>query len=109
MLAPFTAAGSGVPASLPATQLFKHVSGLYLSAARASTHVDADLQTGLGVLYYTHHDLSRAVDCFQAGVAARPDDARLWNRLGATLANSGQSMCKHHPANHMRACACVYR
>ena len=55
--------------------------------------VDADLQIGLGLLFYNVQDFEKTVDCFQAAVAARPNDYLMWNRLGATLSNSGDSKC----------------
>lgn len=57
----------------------------FLSAARsgpaarvggnrdAGSFVDADVQSGLGVLYYTASDYARARDCFEAALGARPD------------------------------------
>jgi len=75
------------------TELHKRVTDLFIRAARigGAQQFDSDVQVGLGVLFYGDEEYGRAVDCFEAAVQGRPDDHLLWNRMGATLANSGRS------------------
>jgi peroxin-5 len=90
----------------------ERVIDLFLRAARAgpsartqerpgdaNSIVDADIQVGLGVLFYGNSDYIRARDCFEAALSVRPDDFLLWNRLGATMANGGS------PEEAIHACA----
>ena len=82
--------------------LHEKVTALFISAAQLSPdgeHMDPDVQVGLGVLFYGAEEYGKAVDCFEAALASHesgttnePQQAHLlWNRLGATLANSGRS------------------
>jgi len=82
--------------------LHDKVTDLFIRAAQLSPdgeHMDPDVQVGLGVLFYGAEEYSKAVDCFEAALAStesgttnEPQQAHLlWNRLGATLANSGRS------------------
>ena len=83
-------------------QLHEKVTNLFIRAAQLSPdgeHMDPDVQVGLGVLFYGAEEYGKAVDCFSAALAStesgttnqRQQIHLLWNRLGATLANSGRS------------------
>ncbi|KAL6733598.1 hypothetical protein Aduo_004231 [Ancylostoma duodenale] len=73
-------------------ETFEKVEERFLNAARQqSGTADAALQNALGVLYNLNRNYERAVECIKLAIASRPDDARLWNRLGATLANGDRT------------------
>jgi peroxin-5 len=82
--------------------LHEKVTDLFIRAAQLSPdgeHMDPDVQVGLGVLFYGAEEYDKAVDCFSAALASTESGTSnqqdqvhlLWNRLGATLANSGRS------------------
>jgi peroxin-5 len=83
-------------------QLRDKVTDYFIRAAQLSPggeQMDPDVQVGLGVLFYGAEDYDKAVDCFTSALASselgtsnqRSQIHLLWNRLGATLANSGRS------------------
>uniref|UniRef100_A0A0K0EY04 GH08708p (inferred by orthology to a D. melanogaster protein) n=1 Tax=Strongyloides venezuelensis TaxID=75913 RepID=A0A0K0EY04_STRVS len=53
--------------------------------------VDVELQNALGILYNIGNNYSRAIDSLKLALSNKPDDPRLWNRLGATLANDDKT------------------
>ncbi|KAM3162837.1 Peroxin-5 [Lachancea thermotolerans] len=63
----------------------------FLQVVNKLPQVDASLQLGLGILFYSNDDYDKTVDCFRAALAVKPDDELMWNRLGASLANSNRS------------------
>lgn len=83
-------------------QLQQKVTDLFIRAAQLSPSgesMDPDVQVGLGVLFYAADEFDKAIDCFEAaltsteaGVVNKQQNMHLlWNRLGATMANSGRS------------------
>lgn len=75
-----------------ATFFFLHmqVAGLFNEAAKMFPD-DADVHIVLGVLYNLSREFDKAIASFQTALKLKPQDYSLWNKLGATQANSIQS------------------
>ncbi|KAJ7747335.1 hypothetical protein B0H16DRAFT_1663672 [Mycena metata] len=78
---------------MPIGERFGNLIQCLIEMARSESggEVDADIQIALAVLLNTNEEYEKAQDCFRTALAVRPDDFLLYNRVGATMANSGRA------------------
>ena len=64
---------------------------LLLKAIEVDPTQAADAMEAVGVVCNVSREYDSAIDYFKKAIDLRPDDYQLWNKLGATLANSNRS------------------
>ncbi|KAF8628859.1 hypothetical protein AX15_003652 [Amanita polypyramis BW_CC] len=77
----------------PLAQRYQGLINCLIAMARSNigNEIDADIQIVLAVLLNSNEEYDKAQDCFRTALALRPDDWLLYNRVGATMANSGHA------------------
>jgi len=75
------------------TERYARLIQCLIAMARGETNgeIDADVQVALAVLLNSEEAYGKAQDCFRTALAVRPQDWVLYNRVGATMANSGHA------------------
>lgn len=63
----------------------------FLQVANKLPKADPEIQLCLGLLFYSNSEFDKTIDCFKTALTAAPNDELMWNRLGASLANSNRS------------------
>ncbi|KAF9482155.1 TPR-like protein [Pholiota conissans] len=79
--------------NLSMVERYNQLIACLITMARSETtgDIDADIQIALAVLLNTNEEYEKAQDCFRTALAVRPEDWLLYNRVGATMANSGRA------------------
>jgi peroxin-5 len=82
--------GTIAPPEMSDSLYYADVARLFNEAAVISSD-DADVHIVLGVLYNLSREYDKAIAAFERALKLKPHDYSLWNKLGATQANSVQS------------------
>lgn len=73
----------------------KETQELFLKAVKMNAvenTIDPEIQEALGIAFNLSSEYDKAVDCFQAAISKTPENAKLWNRLGASYANGQRAI-----------------
>jgi len=76
----------------------REVEDMLISAIKSSHGIDPDVHSALGLLYNLSYEHPKAIECFRSALRERPDDYQLWNKLGASTANSIDGKERAHEA-----------
>eukprot|EP00928_Gymnodinium_smaydae_P077985 TRINITY_DN6157_c0_g1_i1.p1 TRINITY_DN6157_c0_g1~~TRINITY_DN6157_c0_g1_i1.p1 ORF type:complete len:761 (-),score=185.40 TRINITY_DN6157_c0_g1_i1:55-2238(-) len=82
----------------------QQVTMLFNKAAEANP-LDSDVFVALGVMQNINRDYEAAIRALATACRLRPNDHTCWNKLGATLANSGKSdkaVIAYHQGLHLK-------
>ncbi|KAK2464245.1 hypothetical protein APHAL10511_003702 [Amanita phalloides] len=85
--------GATMPIRGQSTQRYDDLINCLIAVARSNneSQIDADIQIALAILLNSNEEYGKAHDCFKTALAVKPEDWLLYNRVGATLANSGHA------------------
>lgn len=87
------------------TKLETKIKNKFISLSEKLPQVDPDVELCVGLLYYSDDNYDATIEHFNKALAANPNDELMWNRLGATLANSNrseESIAAYHKALNLK-------
>jgi len=76
----------------------RQVEEMYIMAAKSHNEIDPLVHSALGLIYNLSFEYDKAIECFRAALTENPEDYQLWNKLGATTANSNHGRERAHEA-----------
>jgi len=77
----------------------RQIEHMLISAATSfENRIDPDVHSALGLIYNLSYEHPKAIECFRMALRERPDDYQLWNKLGASTANSIEGKERAHEA-----------
>lgn len=87
------------------TKLETKIKNKFISLSEKLPQVDPDVELCVGLLYYSDDNYDATIEHFNKALSANPNDELMWNRLGATLANSNrseESIAAYHKALNLK-------
>ena len=87
------------------TKLETKIKNKFIALSEKLPQVDPDVELCVGLLYYSDDNYDATIEHFNKALSANPNDELMWNRLGATLANSNrseESIAAYHKALNLK-------
>jgi len=66
----------------------RQIEQMLTTAVQSHDGIDPDVHSALGLIYNLNYEHPKAIECFRMALRERPNDYQLWNKLGASTANS---------------------